>query len=333
VPAAAVPLLVRSVRLAGEIVGDQHAAMAAAERFDEEEIALTRAQQRVVAISAELDAVNGRLAGAREQLRQAVIEVYVTDSGMSSQGAFLTSSLGQSQTVSVYSGVSVDRLNQAVAVVSQLVNRVAADRAGRIADVATARSTLVAIARARVSATAASAVADDQLAQVEQQLISLAGATKAATLLEMVSGQPKYKGPSLGGKHAGKAATTAQGRAAVAAAEKLLGVPYVWGGASAAGVDCSGLVMLAWGSAGISLEHGASAMWEESRPVSIAKLRPGDLLFYHFSDDGPWPITHVVMYVGSGPFGPETVIQAAAPGTTVAFAPIYFYGFVSAGAP
>jgi hypothetical protein len=130
VPAAAVPLLVRSVRQAGEIVGDHHAAMAAAERFDEEEIALTRAQQRVVAISAELDAVNGRLAGAREQLRQAVIEVYVTDSGMSSQGAFLTSSLGQSQTVSVYSGVSVDRLNQAVAVVSQLVNRVAADRAG-----------------------------------------------------------------------------------------------------------------------------------------------------------------------------------------------------------
>jgi cell wall-associated NlpC family hydrolase len=235
--------------------------------------------------------------------------------------------------VSVYSGVSLDRLNQGVAVVSKLVSRVAAVRAGRIAEVATARATLVAIARARVSAIAASAVADDQLAGVEQQLNKLAGIAKAATLLEMVSGQAKYKGPRLAGKDVGKVATPAEGLAAVKGAEKLLGVPYVWGGASAKGVDCSGLVMLAWASAGISLEHGATAMWEESRPVAIAKLAPGDLLFYHFSDDGSFPITHVVMYVGSGPYGSETAIQAASPGTNVSYVPMYFYGFVSAGRP
>jgi cell wall-associated NlpC family hydrolase len=333
VPAAATPLLGSAVRLASEIVHDQHAVMAAAEQYDEEEVALTQAQQRVVATSRQLEVSDAGLVAARGQLRQAVIEVYVTDSGASTQGTFLTSSIGQSQSVSVYSGVSLDRLNQAVAVVSQLVDRIAAARAARIADVATARSTLVAIAAARVSATAASATAEHQLAGVEQQLTKLAGATKAATLLEMVAGQAKFKGPFLAGKDVGKVATPAEGLLAVKGAEKLLGVPYVWGGASRAGVDCSGLVMLAWASAGISLEHGATAMWEESRPVPVSKLKPGDLLFYHFSDDGAFPITHVVMYVGSGPFGPETAIQAAEPGTVVSFVPIYFFGFVSAGQP
>jgi hypothetical protein len=39
------------------------------------------------------------------------------------------------------------------------------------------------------------------------------------------------------------------------------------------------------------------------------------------------------MYVGSGPYGSETAIQAASPGTNVSYVPMYFYGFVSAGRP
>jgi cell wall-associated NlpC family hydrolase len=73
--------------------------------------------------------------------------------------------------------------------------------------------------------------------------------------------------------------------------------------------------------------------WEESSPVSLDQLEPGDLLFYHFANDGQGAISHVVMYLGSGPYGVETVIQAAEPGTNVAFDRIYFDGFVSAGRP
>jgi peptidoglycan DL-endopeptidase CwlO len=128
-------------------------------------------------------------------------------------------------------------------------------------------------------------------------------------------------------------ATAEQGSAAVSAAEGLIGVPYVWGGASRAGVDCSGLTMLAWDAAGVYLLHGATDQYYVSTPVSVNDLQPGDLLFYHFSDDGPWPITHVAMYVGSGPFGADTIIQAAETGTNVAFYPIYFNGLVAAGRP
>jgi cell wall-associated NlpC family hydrolase len=63
------------------------------------------------------------------------------------------------------------------------------------------------------------------------------------------------------------------------------------------------------------------------------QLEPGDLLFYHFAHDGQGAISHVVMYLGSGPFGAETVIQAAEPGTNVSLGKIYLDGLVGAGRP
>jgi cell wall-associated NlpC family hydrolase len=119
----------------------------------------------------------------------------------------------------------------------------------------------------------------------------------------------------------------------VAAAESYLGVPYVWGGASRQGVDCSGLAMVVWAAAGVGLLHGATVQDEESTRVSLADIEPGDLLFYHFANDGPLPITHVAIYIGSGPYGTQTIIQAAEVGTNVAYYPMYWPGFVSAGRP
>jgi cell wall-associated NlpC family hydrolase len=129
------------------------------------------------------------------------------------------------------------------------------------------------------------------------------------------------------------AGSNSAGNAALKAAESFLGVPYVWGGASRQGVDCSGLTMLAWAAAGVSLEHGATAQYAESTHLAPSQIEPGDLIFYHFANDGPWPITHVAMYVGSGPYGTQTIIQAAETGTNVAFYPMYWDGFVGVGRP
>ncbi|MGO9581348.1 MAG: NlpC/P60 family protein [Acidimicrobiales bacterium] len=139
--------------------------------------------------------------------------------------------------------------------------------------------------------------------------------------------QPGFADPLI------PAGTNPQGLTAVAAAESYLGVPYVWGGSSRQGVDCSGLTMLAWAAAGVDLLHGATIQDSESTPVNLLDIEPGDLLFYHFPDDGPLPITHVAIYVGSGPFGTDTIIQAAETGTNVAYYPMYWGGFVSAGRP
>ncbi|NNN21644.1 MAG: hypothetical protein HKL80_06540 [Acidimicrobiales bacterium] len=129
-------------------------------------------------------------------------------------------------------------------------------------------------------------------------------------------------------------ATPAQGLDAVTQAEGYLGVPYVWGGASMQGVDCSGLVLQAWAPEGIDLLHSAYYQYNQSTPVSLQDLQPGDLLFYNFSLDGsPYEIDHVVMYVGSGPYGKDTIIQASEPGTNVSYAPLYLFGFIAAGRP
>jgi cell wall-associated NlpC family hydrolase len=70
-------------------------------------------------------------------------------------------------------------------------------------------------------------------------------------------------------------------------------VPYVYGGASPGGFDCSGLVMWVYGRLGVPLPHNAAALYSVGRPVSLAHMKPGDLVFFH-------GLGHVGIYIGQG---------------------------------
>jgi cell wall-associated NlpC family hydrolase len=81
----------------------------------------------------------------------------------------------------------------------------------------------------------------------------------------------------------------------VGIAMQYLGVPYVYGGASPSGFDCSGFTMYVYGQMGVSLPHYTVAQYSIGTPVSRDQLQPGDLVFF----DG---LGHVGLYIGNNEF-------------------------------
>lgn len=102
---------------------------------------------------------------------------------------------------------------------------------------------------------------------------------------------------------------------AVSIAMQYLGVPYVWGGASPSGFDCSGLVMYVYAQMGVYLPHSAAAQFYSGTPISSSQLAPGDLVFFGS------PISHVGIYIGGG-----SMIHAPFEGATVSITSIWAVG-------
>ncbi|MHB8792160.1 MAG: C40 family peptidase [Thermoleophilia bacterium] len=84
----------------------------------------------------------------------------------------------------------------------------------------------------------------------------------------------------------------------VQTALQYLGVPYVWGGESPSGFDCSGLVKYVYAQHGVQLPHASSIQFRMGAPVPPDQLQPGDLVFFY----GSTAPQHVGMYVGKGKY-------------------------------
>jgi N-acetylmuramoyl-L-alanine amidase len=96
-------------------------------------------------------------------------------------------------------------------------------------------------------------------------------------------------------------------------AERYLGVPYVWGGASPEeGFDCSGYVMYIFGELGVSLPHGAEAISQYGTPVEFQDLQPGDVIF--FQNTYRYGVSHLGIWAGN-----NTFIHAPEPGVNVSY--------------
>src|SRR3954466_6498618 len=92
-----------------------------------------------------------------------------------------------------------------------------------------------------------------------------------------------------------KALRVPLGNKVVKYAKHFLGVPYVWGGSTPRGFDCSGFVRYVYAHFGVALPHSSYAQFGDGRRVSRRSLRPGDLLFFD-------AVGHVGLYIGNGRF-------------------------------
>ena len=111
------------------------------------------------------------------------------------------------------------------------------------------------------------------------------------------------------------AGTSDGAKAAIDFARQQLGEPYLWGAAGPDAWDCSGLTMMAWRAGGISLPHYSAAQYQQTKHISAADLRPGDLAFWGTS---PNTIHHVALYIGNG-----QIIQAPRTGDVVKVSSLY----------
>jgi cell wall-associated NlpC family hydrolase len=90
--------------------------------------------------------------------------------------------------------------------------------------------------------------------------------------------------------------------------KRFLGLPYLWGGTSTYGYDCSGFTQMLCRRRGYSMprDAGPQAQWEGVKPIEKTDLQPGDLLYFGSS---PQHITHTGMYIGNGQFINATAYQ------------------------
>lgn len=106
-------------------------------------------------------------------------------------------------------------------------------------------------------------------------------------------------------------AASTKGQAAVEAAKTMIGTPYVYGGTTPAGFDCSGFVQWAHAQAGTQLPRTSGAMAAAGTPVSRADMQPGDVIVYYAG------ASHVALYVGDG-----MMIDSLGSGYTVDYRPV-----------
>ena len=104
-----------------------------------------------------------------------------------------------------------------------------------------------------------------------------------------------------------------QGSAIAVLAASLVGTPYHFGGADAAGFVCSGLALYVHQRIGLTIPRTAAAQQRAALPVPLAELAPGDLVFFRIH---AWRgIDHVGIYAGAGRF-----IHSPRPGQAVTYA-------------
>lgn len=97
------------------------------------------------------------------------------------------------------------------------------------------------------------------------------------------------------------ASATTEGERIIETARKYLGTPYVWGGTSPNGFDCSGFVFYVYKECGYSINRTAESIYSNGEYVDRSALQPGDAICFTTRSSSTY-IGHVGLYIGNGEF-------------------------------
>jgi cell wall-associated NlpC family hydrolase len=277
-----------------------HEAEQASERLNDAKLELADLQDDLTSLEADQSRQDNRLEGAREDLQDSIVSQY-EGQHLSALGAVAVSDDANSfvsslSTMSAYNDLQA-QLFDSVSTESNALEIRARATAQRAAEIEKKQAQLAAEKK----------TIDSKLADAKDLLEELKAEEREALLsrgsVEVPSG------------------VDASGRAAIAIryAMAQVGKSYVYGAAGPSAFDCSGLMMMAWAQAGISLPHSSGAQYGVGRHVGSGELQPGDLVFYYS------PISHVAMYIGNG-----LIVEAANPGAGVRVAGVFSMPYVGA---
>ncbi|HJW36960.1 MAG TPA: NlpC/P60 family protein [Actinomycetes bacterium] len=146
-----------------------------------------------------------------------------------------------------------------------------------------------------VAAEKAQASEVDRLAAKKTEVERAADKTRALLARMRAPDRPAQpSGPVAPPPSGGGGGGSGSAAAVVAYVRAQVGKPYCYGGSGPGCFDCSGLTMMAWRQAGVSLPHSSASQYNVGRRISAGELQPGDLIFYYS------PISHVSVYIGGG---------------------------------
>ncbi|ANH39081.1 putative endopeptidase precursor [Nocardioides dokdonensis FR1436] len=268
-----------------------HEAEQASERHNDARIELEELERELKAVRADQELQDAQMSSVRDQVRDSIVRTYQGQS-LSAVGQVVLSDdpsafLAQMSTLSAYDGLQ-DQLFETYSTEVKALDirrQATASQAAELADV-----------EARLAKE--KATIDEKVDEAESMLSRLETEAREAVVSRDDSRTEEPAPVSV----------PASGRAAAAVqyAMAQVGKSYVYGAAGPSSFDCSGLTMMAWRQAGVSLPHSSSAQYSGGTKVSTSSLQPGDLVFYYS------PISHVGMYIGNG-----QIVHAANPSTGV----------------
>lgn len=265
-----------------------HQAEQASERYNDARLDLKALNRDLDSLESDQGRQDEALAGVRDEVRAAAIRRYQSG-GLGATGELLASDT-QGFLDELSTQTTVDGLHS-----SLLADYDTELEASSIRHSQTERRRNdIAALRARLATE--KRTADDKLAEAESLLSRLEAEERAEIL-----SRGGYRAPD-----ASSIPASGRAKAAIAYALAQVGDAYVYGAAGPNAFDCSGLTMMAYAQAGVSLPHSSGAQAGSGTPVAKSQLQPGDLVFYYS------PISHVGIYLGNG-----MIVHAANPGAGV----------------